>query len=46
MTPEQYLVLLLLTYFALYPTVNIAEFEQINAGWTWEMTVSDNNFFQ
>ena len=26
-------------------TVNIAEFEQINnAGWTWEIVVSDNKF--
>ena len=33
-TLEQHQVLLLtLTYFALYSLVNIAEFEQINAGW-------------
>ena len=33
--PGQHLVLLLLTltYFAVYSTVNIAEFKQINAGW-------------
>ena len=44
--PGQHLVLLLLTltYFAFYSTVNIAEFKQINAGWAWEMVVSGNKF--
>ena len=27
-------------YFSLYPTVNIAEFKQRNADWTWETVVS------
>ena len=33
-----------ITYFELYSTVNIAELEQINVGWTWKMVVSDNKF--
>ena len=32
------------TYFAIYSTAFIAEFEQRNAGWIWEYIVSDNNF--
>ena len=47
MIQEQHLVLLLLTLniFHLFYTDNIAEFEQINAGWGWEMVVSDIFFF-
>ena len=39
-------MLLLLTWnmFALYSTVDIAKFEQINGVWAWEMVVSDNKF--
>ena len=33
------------TYFTLYSTGIIDEFEQINACWVWETMVSDNNFF-
>ena len=33
------------TYFAIYSTVNIVEFKQIDAGWAWGTVVSDNNFF-
>ena len=32
------------TYFALYFAVNIAKFEQINAIWAKETTVSHNKF--
>ena len=48
MIQEQHLVLLLLTLniFHLFYTDNIAEFEQINAGWGWEMVVSDIFFLQ
>ena len=42
-TPERCLVFLW-KYFALYSTVIIAEFEQINAGWGWETIVSHNKF--
>ena len=28
-----------------FSTVNIAAFEQIDAGWVWGTAVSDNNFF-
>ena len=27
----------------IYSTVNIAEIEQINAGWAWETVVSENS---
>ena len=39
------MVLLLLTFFALYSTLNIAEFEQINVGWVWENIFPDNKFW-
>ena len=45
-TTEQHLVLLLLTLniFCFYSKINVAEFEQVNAGWTSETVVSDRKF--